>query len=147
MGVWYIGMLMKIRGWNMKELCLTIRIFLICVQLIIVAVWHKKCTPTLLSGFHLEFFRWGGKLQRKPSPLSLFFRARAQGGTPLTAHSYTKKEGLGMRLLQSLVSFGVPTQLCLHSHLHSWHANFRGGGSFPCTSPSLDETLTMFGTC
>ena len=35
-------------------------------------------------------------LGRKPSPWSLFFRVK--GGTLLTAHSYAKKEGLGMRI-------------------------------------------------
>ena len=57
-----------------------------------------------LSGFHLEFFRWGGgKLQESLVPGPSF-------RTLLACHSYAKKEGLGMRLLRSLVSFGVSPQ-------------------------------------
>ena len=64
----------------------------------------------LLSGARVSsrIFSLGGKLQRKPSPWSLFFRVQGgtrevQGGTLLTAHSYAKKEGLGMRQLRGLV--------------------------------------------
>ena len=61
---------------------------------------YCKCACRVSSIFSL-----GGKLQKKPSPWSLFLHV--QGGTLLEAHSYAKKEGLGMRLLQSLVGFGV----------------------------------------
>ena len=79
-----------------------------------------------MSGFHL--FIGGGGSSKSLQLVPLFSRAgrnassrEVQGGMLLAAHSYAKKEGLGMRLLRSLVGFGVSPhgQLCLPSHLHS----------------------------
>ena len=59
-----------------------------------------------------RIFSLGRKLQRKPSPWSLFFCV--QGGTLLAAHSYAKKEGLGMRLFQSLEFPHMPSYTQSH---------------------------------
>ena len=68
----------------------------------------------------------GGKLQRKPSPWSLFFRV--QGGTLLAAYSYSKKEGLGIRLLRSLEFPHMPSFTFTLSHISGMQILGGGGG-------------------
>ena len=82
---------------------------------------HKMLAPRVSSRI---FSLGGGKLQRKPSPWSLFFCV--PGGTPLAAHSYAKKEGLGMRLLRSFVWGNSAFIHILHPITLT---NFRGGSS------------------
>ena len=45
----------------------------------------------VVTGFHLEFFRWGGSSEESLVPGPSFF-ACVQGGTLLAAHSFTKKD-------------------------------------------------------
>ena len=74
-----------------------------------------------LSGFHLEFFHWGGSSEESLVPGPSFLRAHA-GRNASRGTFLRQKRGTGNEaILRSLVGFGVSPhgQLCLHSHLHS----------------------------
>ena len=90
--------------------------------------WHASShIPGVYWVFHLEFFRCmvgpGEAPKKALSLVPLFSRARGmrevQGGMLLAAHSYAKKEGLGMRLLRSLAGFAHMVNFAFIHILHS----------------------------
>ena len=82
-----------------------------------------------------RIFSWGGGGGGGAhSPWSLFFHV--QGGTLLTAHSYAKKKGLGIRLLRSLEFPHMVNFAFIHSYTLSHISGMQIlGGELPLRLP------------
>ena len=95
--------------------------------------WNTRGALLNNSGFHLEFFRWGGG--GGPVPLFSLAGWYASRGTFLR-----QKRGLGMRQFRSLVGFGVSPCTWSTSHLHSIKIissiQSLGGGRLSCLGGS-----------